>query len=235
MSMDSNTMSPADFAAVTGNGNNAWGGDGAWWIIILFLFCFMGWGGNSWGNNTGQGFGPNLATQESVQNGFDQAAIINSLNGINTNISNGFATSEVSRCNAQANLLQQMNTMAYNQLANASANQAGLADIKYNIATENAENRNTVTMALQQLQMTNTANTQAILDKLCAHEIEQKNDTIEQLRSQLNIASLAASQNTQTGQLMADNAAQTAAIVNQLRTPAPIPAYVVSNPYGCSC
>ena len=35
----------SDIAAVTGeNGFN--GNGGAWWIIILFLFCFMGWGGN---------------------------------------------------------------------------------------------------------------------------------------------------------------------------------------------
>lgn len=37
----------ADIAAATGGNrsNSGWGGDGgAWWIVILFLFCFMGWG-----------------------------------------------------------------------------------------------------------------------------------------------------------------------------------------------
>lgn len=46
----------ADIAAVTdGNGRSGdgmWGGDGAWWIIILFLFVFCGWG-----NGFGGGFG----------------------------------------------------------------------------------------------------------------------------------------------------------------------------------
>lgn len=28
------------------NGFGGFGGDGAWWIIILFLFVFCGWGGN---------------------------------------------------------------------------------------------------------------------------------------------------------------------------------------------
>ena len=53
MSLTTSEMTPADLAAVTGNNNNgAFGMDGgAWWIIILFLFVFMGWGGNGWGNN----------------------------------------------------------------------------------------------------------------------------------------------------------------------------------------
>lgn len=38
-------MTPADIAAVTGNNNYGWGNDSASWIIILFLFIFMGWGG----------------------------------------------------------------------------------------------------------------------------------------------------------------------------------------------
>ena len=49
-------MSPADFAAITGNNrsnDNGWGDGGAWWIIILFLFM---WGRNGWGGN-GNGSG----------------------------------------------------------------------------------------------------------------------------------------------------------------------------------
>lgn len=42
------SMSPADFAAITGNENF---GGGAWWIILLFLFAMgggnFGFGGNS--------------------------------------------------------------------------------------------------------------------------------------------------------------------------------------------
>lgn len=32
----------ADIATATGNERNSWGEGGAWWIIILFLFMFMG-------------------------------------------------------------------------------------------------------------------------------------------------------------------------------------------------
>lgn len=42
-------FSLSDVAAVTRDGNDsAFGGNGAWWIIILFLFVFMG--GGLWGN-----------------------------------------------------------------------------------------------------------------------------------------------------------------------------------------
>ena len=46
MDLGNGGMSPADFAAVMGNGGRGYGGgfgngfgDGAWWIIILFLFA----------------------------------------------------------------------------------------------------------------------------------------------------------------------------------------------------
>lgn len=39
------------------SGFGGFGGDGAWWIIILFLFVFCGWGGNGWGNNAGNSGG----------------------------------------------------------------------------------------------------------------------------------------------------------------------------------
>ncbi len=45
------TMSLSDIAAVTRNDNDGWGNGGAWWIIILFLFVFMG--GGFWGNRNG--------------------------------------------------------------------------------------------------------------------------------------------------------------------------------------
>lgn len=56
----------ADVAAATGS-NNSWGNDGgAWWIIILFLFCFMG---GNWGGN-GQ-----AATSADVQSDFNFASL----------------------------------------------------------------------------------------------------------------------------------------------------------------
>lgn len=63
-------MTPADMAAVMGNGNNSWGGAGAWWIIILFALIYgnNGWGNNGFANAIGY---ENLATSNEVQRGFD--------------------------------------------------------------------------------------------------------------------------------------------------------------------
>lgn len=76
-------------------------------------------------------------------------------------------------------------------------------------------------------------NNQAILDKLCALELDAKNDKIADLERQLTMANLAASQTAQTGRILADNAAQTVAL-EQYLNPSPIPAYVVQNPNCCT-
>lgn len=91
--MDGN-YSLADIAAATGNGRNndgMFGGDGAWWLIVLFLFVFCGWGNNGWGNNgNGGGYAATAATQADIQRGFDNSAVISKLDGINNGLCDGF-------------------------------------------------------------------------------------------------------------------------------------------------
>lgn len=220
--VDNNVMSPADYAAVTGN-NNTWN-DGAWWIIILFLFMFMGWGSNGWNQCGPQ---QNLATSNEVQNGFDHQAVISNLGTINGNVQNGFSNAEISRCNNTASIINGITNAAY-------ANQQGLSDLRYQVATEGAADRTSLQQSLAEIMADNRQQTQSILDRLCQQEIDAKNETIQNLRTQLNMAALSASQNAQTGQLMADNAQQTQNLINRLN-PAPVPAYVVANPNGCNC
>lgn len=203
-------------------GAGSWGGDGSFWIIVLFLFALMG----NWGN----GFGGNAGGSEgSMQRGFDQQSVMNGISGIN----NSLASAEVSRCNAQANILQTLNA---NQNANTAAmnslgmalqnccceNRAATADVKYAIANEGAQTRNAIQNSVQ-----------TVLDKLCQQEIDNLKEQNSNLRTQLNLANLAASQNQQTAQIMADNAAQTQALEHYLN-PAPIPAYMVQNPNCCT-
>ena len=80
-------MSLSDIAAVTrGNDNDGWGQGNAWWIIILFLFVFMGGNGGFWGNRTGEyGQYATAASQQEILYGqqFGQ------LNDRLTNIGNG--------------------------------------------------------------------------------------------------------------------------------------------------
>jgi hypothetical protein len=67
---------------------------------------------------------------------------------------------------------------------------------------------------------------------MCQDKIDAKNEEIANLRTQLNMANLAASQGAQTARILADNAAQTAAL-EQYLAPTPRPAYVVQNPNCC--
>lgn len=241
---NSNGYSLSDIAAATGNnGNNSFGfnGDGAW---IFFLFILMLAGG--WNNGFGgYGNGGQGGLFADVQRGFDQSAVINGLTGITSAINTGFSNAEVSRCNSQANILQtlnnnqanlsnQLNTIAMNQQNCCCENRAGLADLKYTVATQACADRSAISDALKDVITSNTANTQAILDKMCQQEIEALKAQNQQLQMQNYLNSLAASQNAQTGQILADNAAQTA-ILRQALNPTPIPAYPVANPNGCNC
>lgn len=247
---NSNGYSLADIAAATGNGNNGnnngfFNGEGAWILLLFILILAGGWGNGYGGFGGGNGAAGTTYVTSDIQRGFDQSAIINSLTGIANAVNSGFSGAEISRCNAQANILQtlnnnqgnlsnQLNTIAMNQQNCCCENRAGLADLKYTVATEACADRTAVTDALRDIIASNTANTQAILDKLCQQEIDALKAQNQQLQMQSYLASLAASQNAQTGQILNDNAAQTTALLRALN-PAPIPAYVVANPYGCNC
>ena len=221
-------LSAADVAAVTGsNGGFGMNGDGAWWLIILFLFAL---GNNGWGNGFGGGNGD-------LQRGFDQSAVMSGINGI----TNALASAEVSRCNSQTNILQALNNLGMSQQNCCCENRAKVADLKYTIATEACADRQAVTDALRDVIANQTASTQAILDKMCQQEIDALKQQNANLQTQLNLAALQGSQTAQTAQILADNAAQTATL-RQALNPTPIPAYVVQNPsccnsqsFGCGC
>lgn len=221
--VDNNGLSAADVAAVVGGNNGlGWGGEnGAWWLIILFLFFING--NNGWGNNGNNG-GTGYIVND-VQRGFDQSAVMNSLNSINTSVNNGFATS-------QANLTNQLNTIAMAQQNCCCENRAATADLKYTIATEACADRTAVSNALRDVIASNTANTQAILDKMCQQEIDALKTQNANLQTQINLANLQASQSAQTARILQDNAAQTTAL-EQYLNPTPIPAYMVQNPNCC--
>lgn len=225
-------------------GDGMFGGGFAWWIIILLIF-------GGWGNNWGGGFSGNGVGSE-VQRGFDQSAVMNGINGITTGLCNGFAGVNQAIANgfAQSEIAANSRQMAdMNQnFAMQSAfqnccceNRAGLADLKYTVATEACADRNSIATALRDVLEANNASTQRILDTMCQDKIDAKNETIAMLRQQLQMAELAASQGAQTAQILANNEAQTAALERYL-APTPIPAYMVQNPnccgnlnYGCGC
>lgn len=231
--MMNSEMSAADLAAVMGNNDGFGGNNGAWWLLILLIFANNGWGNNGFGGNMGMGYMPPYATANDVQAGFDQAAVISGINGITSAISNGFANAEISRANSLANITNQMNTIAMNQQNNCFENRLATANLGATIAQEACADRAAVGDALRDVIAANTASTQRILDQMCQDKIDAKNEQIANLRQQLAMANLAASQTAQTAQILADNAAQTMAL-EQYLNPTPIPAYPVANPSCCN-
>jgi len=154
--------------------------------------------------------------------------------GIQTSLANGFANAEVGQCNQTANLTSQLSALALNQATNACNTNAKVADLKYTVATEACADRQAITDALQVVTNSINSGVQSIKDQLNQQTIEAKNEEIANLRTQINLANLNATQNAQTAAIIANNEAQTAALEKYL-APVPIPAYWVSNPNGCNC
>lgn len=208
-----NGLSAADVAAVVGNNGGGFGNwaDGSFWIIILFLFAFMGNGWGGYGGNAGMmPFMLNNNTNSDVQRGFDQQAVIGGINGINASINalaqgqcNGFNNVTNAVTNSQFATAQGMNTLAMSLQNCCCENRAAVADLKYTVATEACADRAAVGDALNTLTNVLSAGIQSIKDQMCQDKIDAKNERIAALENQLNYANFNASQVAQTAQLEA--------------------------------
>ena len=208
------------------NGGFGWGGEGSWFIIILFLFAFLGWGNGGWGNNGNSGgvvdgyvltsdFANVERKIDSVNQGlcdgfYQQAQLVN---GTNMAMANGFAQAELSRSNQQAALMQQLNAMQMQSQECCCENRAAIAQVRYDMATQACDTRNTVNTAARDIIDNQNQNSRAILDFLTQSKMRDLESANQELR-------LAASQ-----------AAQNNYLISQLR-PTPIPAYASCNPWA---
>ena len=202
------------------NGSNGgfFGNDGIWAILLLAMI--FGWGnGNGFGGGFGGGYGAGLYDVNANTNrGFDNLALNNGIDSLQTAVTTGFANAEVARCNATTNLLQAINGVSSGLQACCCENRANIADLKYTVATENCADRQALSDGIRDVIASNTANTQAILDKLCQQEIDAKNDLIDQLRTQLNFANLQASQVAQTASIREGQIDAVNSLYNRLDT-----------------
>lgn len=204
MAFEGNGLTAADVAAVTGN--NGMFGDGfggsGWWMMVLFLFAFMN---NGWGGGYGNG-----VTQAELQAGLNQQTVQNGISSIQAQMADLGMAQQQCCCNTRESI----------------------ANLRYDVATQAATDRMEIANALRDVLTANNAQTQRILDQMCQDKIDQKNEEIANLRTQLNMAALQASQGAQTAAILADNARQTVAL-EQYLNPTPVPAYVVQNPNCC--
>lgn len=225
---NSNFVMPVGPAMYNGNNGSSWG-NGSDWLIILFLFALMGnWGNN--GNNNGNGGNNGCPgsmfpyftaqnTDAAIQRGFDQSAVTGQLAGIQTSLTNGFASAEVASCNRDLNQIKATydseiasmtqrfsDTMSINNNLNnineslrdcCCENRAGIADLKYTVATEACADRNAINNALRDVLVEVKSGIQSVKDQMCQDKIDAKNDEIAQLRQQVAMKDLAASQTAQ--------------------------------------
>ena len=169
-------------------------------------------------------------------------SVNNAVNGVNGAISNAqnaitqqMYTNQISdleRSFAAQTASTQGMTAIQAQLAQCCCdNRAATQDVKFTLAQEACATR-----------ATSTANTQAILDKLCQLEIENYKRENDSLRTQLNFANLQASQVAQTAELRTAQATTANQLVAELRS-CPIPSQPVygNSPIftpsysGCGC
>lgn len=123
-------------------------------------------------------------------------------------------------------------------------NRAGLADLRYTVATEACADRAAVNDALRDVLAANTANTQRILDQLCQDKIDAKNDEIANLRQQIAMKDLAASQTAQNAFIQQGFTNEVDQLYNRLNS-CPVPTTPVygrtpiftcqNNGCGCGC
>lgn len=232
-------MSPADYAAVSGN-NDGFGNGNGWWIILLFLI----WGRGGWGGYGSEGGAANnyvlasdFATiQRQLSDGFN--SIDNALDRQNAGICDLGYTSLNLNNQTNMNILQSANSLQAAVKDCCCTTQQNLKDVSYNIATTGAGIQASIKDCCcenEKIAMQNrfdmaqyNCQTQQAIDKVGDRIIDYlAQDKAQALRDENQALRLAASQ-----------AAQNNYLVNQLR-PCPIPAYITCNPYsyqnGCGC
>lgn len=238
-----------------GGGDGFFGGNSGWWIILLLL-CLGGWGnGFGFGGGMGGAFPWMMAgqgnTNNDVQRGFDQSAIMGGLTGIqgavtagfgdvqtalcggfagvNAGIANGFAQAEIADNARQIANMQQMFGVQSALQNCCCENRASLADLKYTVATENCADRTAALNNTRDIIESQTRGTQAILDKLCALELDGIKSQLAQaqrenvgLQNQLNMAAMRESQTAQNALIQQGFSNEVDALYNRLNN-CPVP------------
>lgn len=182
-----------------GGNNNGFGQDGWWIILLIIIIAAGGWGNNNNGNGGGFGGQPIIVNDGSsngaIQRGFDQAAVMAGINGVQTGVqnlstqlcgccgdmqmslANGFAGVNASINGAQNAIAAQLYSNQISDLersfAAQTASMQGMNAIQGQLAQAGADNRlatndvkYTIATEACSTRATDTQNTQAILNAI---------------------------------------------------------------------
>ena len=199
---DSNAMFTMPVAPTAyGNGGfGGFGGDGAWWLLVL-LFAMGGWG-NGFGINGGGGM-PLYAmnTNNDVQRGFDQSAIMSGINTIQQSVCDssagivgavnaGFAGAEAAASARQIADMQQQFALQSQFAQCCCDNKLATSDLKATVLSENCSDRYEAAQNTQAILTAISQGFQNMSDQRYQDKIDSKNEEISNLRQQLLVAQL---------------------------------------------
>ena len=276
--MNSNMVLPVQ--PMGGNNGFGFGdGNGIWFLVLFFLLCGgNGWGGGFGGGFDG-GLYPWMNQSNQINGGFRDQMISTQLQGIQNSVTSGFGDTALGIAGINQNICQTGNgivgavtgaqnaitaQMYANQIADMQQSfsaqtammqgfngvQTGLADAKYVEATEACATRNASAQNTRDIIDSQTRGTQAILDKLCALELDGVKGQLAQaqrenvaLQNAVNMATMQASQTAQTAQILAGQAAEIDGVYNRLKNcPVPsmpvygnTPIFTCNGGNGCGC
>jgi hypothetical protein len=238
-------------------GGNGWGGGfgygmGGFAADGAMLYPWMNQSNQINGGFRDQMINDNIT---SVRDGIHslQTQLCNCCGDVQMSLANGFAGVEQGANARQIANMQQafaaqtavtsgMNDLAMGLQNCCCENRAGIADLKYTVATENCADRTQAMQNTRDIIDSQTRGTQAIIDKLCQLEldgvkaqVEAKNDRIAELQTQLNMANLAASQTAQNAFIAQGFANEVDQLYTRLSNcPVPsVPVYGRQNIFTC--
>ena len=265
---DGNMVMPVSPMNGNGNGNGGFGGDWGWIVLLLLL----GWGNNGFGGgNGGNNIYPWMNQANLTSDGFQNAMMNDNITEIRSGVSN-LSTQLCNCCgdmqmalaNGFAGVEQGANTRQIANMQTAFAAQTAMQQGFNQIASQQAEccceNRlaNCQTQNIIQnegnatrfadanntrdiIDATNRGN-QMILDKLCQLELDGFKRENDNLRTQLNMATLRESQTAQNAFIQQGFANEVDQLYNRLNN-CPVPTTPVygrtpiftCNQNGCGC
>ena len=191
-----------------GNGGFGGGFGNDWgWIILLLLFAGGGWG-NGFGGYGGGDLYPWMNQAEITTGGFQNAATNQAISSLQNSVTSGFGDVQNALCSGfgQAEISANARQMAnMNQIFGLSQqfadccceNRLANCQTQNIIQSEGSATRFADANNTRDIIESQTRSTQAVLDKLCALELDGYKRENDNLRSQLNMATLRESQTAQ--------------------------------------
>ena len=183
--MENGTLSASDVALLSGNNSANWGDTSFMWVLALLILANGGFGG------FGNGYQPQYATQDFVQNGFNFNDLQDQNRDIMNNITNGTAQTVAAVNQAKydnINVAKDIQSALGSQLSDirtaqvtalANQNECCCSTLR---AIDNLNYQGAMNTA--SINETTVAQTQRILDALTVNKMTEMQNKINQLELQ---------------------------------------------------